>query len=51
MAIGKLADAAKIETTDLRFPKDIADFKLFYQILVVICKMGIAKHDITAIQK
>ena len=42
------ADLAKedangaIESTGKDFPKDIADFKLFYQLLIVGCKLGMA---------
>jgi len=36
--------------TDLDFPRHVMDFKIFYQVLVQVCKIAIAKHDLAAVQ-
>jgi len=48
--MAKLQDDGKLQSTGEDFPKEIKDFKLFFQILVVACKLGIAHHDVDALE-
>ena len=33
------------EATGAEFPKNLVDFLLFYKLLIILCKLCIAKHD------
>mmetsp|Transcript_19423 Transcript_19423/g.29845 ORF Transcript_19423/g.29845 Transcript_19423/m.29845 type:complete len:129 (+) Transcript_19423:469-855(+) len=33
------------EPTGEEFPKNLVDFLIFYKLLILMCKAGIAKHD------
>lgn len=37
--------AGEYEATGTEFPKDLVDFLVFYKLLIIICKLCIAKHD------
>jgi hypothetical protein len=37
--------AGEYEATGIEFPKDLIDFLVFYKLLIIICKLTIAKHD------
>lgn len=39
-----------IESTGKDFPKEIADFKLFFQLLVVSCKLGMAHQALAELE-
>jgi hypothetical protein len=52
MAIAKFTEGREVEGLDnIVFPKDIGDFKVFYQMLIVVCKLGIAHHDIKLMEE
>lgn len=37
--------AGEYEPTGAEFPKDLIDFLIFYKLLIIVCKLCIAKHD------
>lgn len=37
--------AGEYEGTNIEFPKNLTDFLIFYKLLIIICKLCIAKHD------
>ena len=45
------AEPGKYEPTGKEFPKDLIDFLIFYRLLVILCKLYIAKHDENQIEK
>lgn len=47
LGIVKLKDGSpgEYEATGEEFPKNLVDFLIFYKLLIIICKLCIAKHD------
>jgi hypothetical protein len=41
----------ELEPTGEEFPKNMVDFLIFYKLLIIICKLCIAKHDEALITK
>ena len=44
-------EPGKYEPTGIEFPKKLIDFLLFYKLLIILCKLCIAKHDENLIEK
>ena len=41
----KEGSVGEYEATGEEFPKNLIDFLIFYKLLIIICKLCIAKHD------
>ena len=53
-ALGIVKDGeeeGKYEPTGKEFPKSLIDFIIFYKLLIILCKLCIAKHDENLITK
>ena len=53
MALGIVTESepGKYEPTGIEFPKKLIDFLIFYKLLIILCKLYIAKHDEILIEK
>jgi hypothetical protein len=41
----KAGAPGEYEATGTEFPKNLVDFLIFYKLLIILCKLCIAKHD------
>ena len=48
--MAKQEENGAIISTGKDFPKEIADFKLFYQILIVACKLGMIHNAVLELE-